>query len=343
MKTLIISYGFTDYDRVDGELMARRTRSASPSTAATSPSASRCPTPPPRPSSPDAVDRRASPRRHAPACRDPSTPDGHRRRAGGPGERPAAHRPERPPDHRRRRRRQPRRHRDDHGVAGAAPARSTSPAGRSSPTTSTEQDDGSLTGAVIDESEQLIIGASNPIFMTPAPVDPAPRPRQQPDHPDPRRGRLGLRPPAGRARRPVPADARGHLVNRPVRPAARRRSPAPWRSWRRRAVTTTPPTTGATATTEPAPTRAGASALPAAVQHLELVGTEYAFAFDRGLGRELEAGWTSLTLPQRGRRGPPGDVRPPARTASTSPSWPRPPPATPRAARRSSTSTCSAG
>jgi hypothetical protein len=38
------------------------------------------------------------------------------------------------------------------------------------------QDDDSLTGHVIDESEQLIIGASNPVFMTPA---------QWTQHPDP--------------------------------------------------------------------------------------------------------------------------------------------------------------
>ena len=54
MKTLIISYGFTDLDVVDGELHGHRVLLPLPSTAATSPSAPPCRTPPPLPSSPSA-------------------------------------------------------------------------------------------------------------------------------------------------------------------------------------------------------------------------------------------------------------------------------------------------
>ncbi|MEZ5140193.1 MAG: ribbon-helix-helix protein, CopG family [Acidimicrobiales bacterium] len=68
-------------------------------------------------------------------------------------------------------------------------------------------------GTITDDSEQLIIGASDPLFQSSSgSVGPARRARAEPGDLGARRRRLGLRPPRRGARHPVPAQPRGRLV-----------------------------------------------------------------------------------------------------------------------------------
>ncbi len=73
-----------------------------------------------------------------------------------------------------------------------------------------------LTGVVTDDSEQLVIGASDPVFASsPANWGQYPDLDQEPDHPAACRRELGLRTPRRRTRHPVPTDARRRLVATP--------------------------------------------------------------------------------------------------------------------------------
>ena len=71
-----------------------------------------------------------------------------------------------------------------------------------------------LTGRVTDDSEQLVIGASDPIFaVVGRQLGAVSRPRQEPDHPEASRRRLGLRLAGRRTLHPVPTHSRRRLVS----------------------------------------------------------------------------------------------------------------------------------
>lgn len=174
MKTLIISYGFTDYEPVDGELISTDSfcfsehRSDQPIEVQMSDAATQAIVP-------DPVAVEVTAEGDQVLVSRPFTPTGIGVELEDPANDPLPTDPEDP------------RITDDDGDGN--------PGVTASITLSADvtgeiylarreifayeverQDDLSLTGHVIDESEQLIIGASNPIFMTPA---------QWTQHPDP--------------------------------------------------------------------------------------------------------------------------------------------------------------
>lgn len=183
MKTHIISYGFSDLDVVDGELVTTQTfcfsehRSDQPISVEMPDAATQAIVPEPVAVDLSVEDGRARLFR-------PATPTGVGVRLENPAEDPL---PTDPAD--------PRIADDDGDGKPGVTARVTV-----SPELSgeiylarreifaydlTEQDDGSLTGSVQDDSEQLVVGASNPAFLTQA---------QWTQHPDPSKSPIILRP-----------------------------------------------------------------------------------------------------------------------------------------------------
>lgn len=183
MKTLIISYGFTDYDVVDGEVVSTDSfcfsehRSDQPIQVEFSDAATRAIVPEPVTVAVSDADGRLRAER-------PTTPTGIGVRLENPAEDPL---PTDPAD--------PRIADDDGDGKPGVTARITAPGGVTGELylarreifayTADQQDDGSLVGTVDDDSEQLVIGASNPVFMTQA---------QWVQHPDPAKSPILLIP-----------------------------------------------------------------------------------------------------------------------------------------------------
>ena len=88
----------------------------------------------------------------------------------------------------------------------------------------TQVDPDRLEGTITDSSEQLILGASDPAFLTPAQWVQVDDPALQPGDLGARRRRLGLRPTGRGARRPLPAQPQGRLVTDAPGPGAGTRS-----------------------------------------------------------------------------------------------------------------------
>jgi hypothetical protein len=183
MKTLIISYGFTDYDVVDGEVVSTDSfcfsehRSDQPIQVELSDTATRAIIPEPVAVSVTESDGRLRVQR-------PTTPTGIGVRLDDPAQDPL---PTDPDD--------PRIVDDDGDGKPGVTATITAPGGVTGELylarreifayTADRQDDGSLIGTVEDDSEQLVIGASNPVFMTQA---------QWVQHPDPAKSPILLVP-----------------------------------------------------------------------------------------------------------------------------------------------------
>lgn len=166
MKTLIISYGFTDLDEVDGELVAHDTfcfsehRSDQPIRVQMTDAATQAIRPVP-------VEVKVSVEKGRARLRRPETPTGIGVRLRNPAKDPL---PTDPND--------PRIADDDRdGKPGVTATVFISPELQGDiylarreifAYDAAEQRDGSLTGVVKDRSEQLVVGASNPIFLTQA-------------------------------------------------------------------------------------------------------------------------------------------------------------------------------
>lgn len=183
MKTLIISYGFTDYDLVDGEIVTTDSfcfsehRSDQPIEVEFSDAATRAIVPEPVAVSVSERDGRLFVER-------PTTPTGIGVRLEDPANDAL---PTDPAD--------PRIADDDGDGKPGVTARIDAGSGLSGEIylarreifaySAEQQDDGSLVGSVDDDSEQLVIGASDPVFMTQA---------QWVQHPDPAKSPIILIP-----------------------------------------------------------------------------------------------------------------------------------------------------